>query len=415
MMLVAEAFVGFSKGGLVIRLAHTGIERLRQAPLSLLAAVLLTLSSSSARAQARQSEAVPALKIGGLVQADSRFFARGEGTSGFLLRRARLDVQARLTQRFHARLQAELAGGKLALLDAYVGVQLAPELELQLGKLIVPVGLELYPRCLAFPEFGLPSLLEPSRDVGLMLSGLLAQGTLAYAVGVFNGVADGTSGDEDENDAKDVLGRVFAKPLLPTGVRALSGLGVGFAATFGKQQGALPTYRSPGRQVFFGYDQKAIASGPRLRLTPQGYYYYGPLGLLAEYVYSSQDVNAGAAVTEVSARAFQLVANAVIGGTADYRGTKIKAPFDPAAGTWGALELDARYGQLWVAESAFAPGLADAAKAARRARNLGAAVSWWFAPGTRAHLALDRTTFRLAVADARRSETVLVLRLQAAW
>jgi phosphate-selective porin OprO/OprP len=373
------------------------------------------LGAQNAAAQARPPEAFPAVKIGGLAQADGRFFAQGEGTSGFLLRRARLDARATMTRYIHARVQAELAGGKFSLLDANVGVQLAPDVELQLGKFIVPVGLELYPRYLAFPEFGLPSLLVPSRDVGVMLSGSLSEGTLAYAAGVFNGVADGSSGDEDENDAKDVLVRVFAKPLLPTGVRALSGLGVGFAATWGQQHGVLPTYRSPGRQVFFAYDKQAIANGPRLRLTPQGYYYYGPFGLLAEYIYSSQDVSIGTRATGVTARAFQVVASAVVGGSADYRGTKIKAPFDPAAGTWGALELDARFGKLWLGQSPFDNGLADLATSARRARSLGAAVSWWFAPGTRAHLALDRTTFRDGAGDVPPVETVLVLRLQAAW
>jgi phosphate-selective porin OprO/OprP len=376
----------------------------------------VTLVSSNALAQDRPTEALPAIKLGGLVQADARFFARGEGTSSFLLRRARLDAQALLTRSIHARLQAELAGGKLALLDAYVAVQLTPEVELQVGKLIVPVGLELYPRFLPFPEFGLPSQLEPSRDVGVMLSACLADGALAYTVGVFNGVPDGASGDEDENSAKDVLGRVFAKPLLPTRVRALSGLGVGFAATWGKQHGALPTYRSPGRQVFFAYAEPAAADGARLRLSPQGYYYYGPFGLLAEYVYSSQDTSAGGVATGVSARAFQFVANTVLGGTADYRGTKLEAPFNPAAGAWGALELDARYGRLWVGQSAFANGLSDAAKAARRVTSLGAAVSWWFASGTRAHLALDRSVFHPnGSGHAPPSETVLVLRLQAAW
>ena len=48
---------------------------------------------------------------------------------------------------------------------------------------------------------------------------------------------DGTNGDLDNNDKKDLAGRIFVKPLRLTGIDALKELGIGIAATRGTQIG----------------------------------------------------------------------------------------------------------------------------------------------------------------------------------
>ena len=58
--------------------------------------------------------------------------------------------------------------------------------------------------------------------------------------------------------------------------------------------GSLPGYFTDGQQQFFAYNpaDKAVvvAEDNHWRLSPQGYYYYGPFGLLGEYVISDQKV-----------------------------------------------------------------------------------------------------------------------------
>jgi phosphate-selective porin OprO/OprP len=359
------------------------------------------------------------LRLGGFVQADARAFTKsaGEPKNTFAVRRARLEFRGRLARYFELRIHPELADSKLTLLDAFVNVHVVDEVQLQVGKMKSPVGLEYLqsPTDLAFPEFGLPALLVPQRDVGAYLHGDLLKGVFAYQVGVFNGVADGTNGDVDENADKDFEGRIFVHPFKPFALPPLAELGVGIAATIGEQDGALPSFRTPGREAFFAYVEAAAARGRRTRIAPQAYLYVGPIGVSGEYVRNEQEVTDGSTSSDIVSRAWQALGSVVIGGKPGYKGAKVGAPFDPSSGTWGALELSARYGQLRVSDAAFAEGLADPLASARSVQSFGAAVSWWFVKGTRAQLSYDQTSFDGGAADGdRETEGVVVARLQGA-
>lgn len=359
------------------------------------------------------------LKLGAFVQADGRFFTKAEGDpiNTFGVRRARLEFRATLAKYFELRVHPELAESKLTLLDAFGNLHLIDEVQLQVGKMKSPVGLEYLasPTDLLFPEFGLPTLLVPQRDVGFYVHGDLGKGIVAYQLGLFNGVADGTNGDLDENSAKDFEYRIFAHPFKTLDIEPLAGFGVGFAGTTGKQEGVLPGFRSFGRESFFAYAATATAAGHRNRISPQVYYYYGPVGVLAEYVRSEQTVTDGVATGRIANSAGQLAGSVVIGGKAGYKGAEVDAPLDPAANTWGALELALRYGQLAVEQQAFDFGFADPASAARKASSFGIAASWWFLKGTRAQLSYDQTAFDGGDATGdRETEGVVVTRLQVA-
>jgi len=151
---------------------------------------------------------------------------------------------------------------------------------------------------LLFVERGYPTQLLPNRDVGFGIQGDLFDEVLSYAAGVFNGVANGGSGDfEIADDDKDVAGRIFAHPFKYTEIAPLKGLGLGVSGTFGNQEGALRTFVSPGQQRFFGYrtgvgtnaaTANVLADGEHWRISPQGYYYWGPFGLFGEYAISEQ-------------------------------------------------------------------------------------------------------------------------------
>src|SRR6185437_72405 len=104
--------------------------------------------------------------------------------------------------------------------------------------------------------------LVPNRDIGVQLGGDLAGGRINYSLGVFNGVADGTSSDNNptpdfSSDGKgDVAARVFLRPFLLSGDPALTGLGFGIGATYVRATGSpattrLAAYKTSGQQTFF--------------------------------------------------------------------------------------------------------------------------------------------------------------------
>ncbi len=358
------------------------------------------------------------LKLAALLQADGRFLFGDRGTDTFAVRRARLDLRATLTSYLSARLHADLAGSRLNLLDAYVNLAFIPELQLQVGKMKAPIGLELLQstRDIAFPERGLPSLLVPNRDLGAMVLGTLFDGAVSYAGGAFNGVADGSNGEEDENQPFDVAARLFLHPFAPLGVEGLSGLGLGIAGSWGEQEGALPAHRTPGRQTLFNYADGVTADGSRTRIAPQGYYYYGPVGLLAEWVHSEQWVTLDDEDrVQVDSTAWQLVASVVVGGKAGYKGATPESALDLQAGTWGAVELAGRYGQWEIDDDVFTRALSDPSSAPQAASSFGFSAAWWLFAGSRVLVAFDHTTFDFSDASNRREpESVLITRLQTA-
>jgi len=165
-------------------------------------------------------------KVRGYVQTDARFYAdNGSGGTAydtFLIRRARPIFEGTVYEKYDFKVMLDFASGINSttandgfLQDAYVNARFLPEFQVQVGKFKEPVGLERLQSGanLLFVERGYPTQLVPNRDVGLQLQGDLFGGVLRYEAGVFNGVADGGSGDADISDgAKDMAGRLFARP-----------------------------------------------------------------------------------------------------------------------------------------------------------------------------------------------------------
>src|SRR5262249_52694049 len=145
------------------------------------------------------------------------------------------------------------------------------EVQLRVGKGKVPVGLERLqsPADITFAERAFPTLLVPNRDIGVQLHGVLFDGAVEWAGGLYNGVPNGQSGDVDENKAKDVVGRVFVLPFKALKIEPLSGLGLGVAAAYGGEAGPLPAYKTAGQESFFEFADTAVAEGSRTIFSPQ--------------------------------------------------------------------------------------------------------------------------------------------------
>lgn len=370
------------------------------------------------------------LIIRGYLQSDGRFFVDNKtGTnSQFLFRRVRPVLDGTVFKYFDFRVLPDFAGSKFTLFDAYVDVNYIPELRLQIGKFKPPVGIERLQsaRNLFFVERGLSNNLVPSRDLGAQFHGDLLGGALSYALGIFNGAPDLSTTDTDANSDKDFDGRVFAQPWKKTAVGPLQGLGFGLSGTYGHEQGTatttdLPAYVTAGQVTFFNYTvsssdptKTAVASGPHSRISPQGYYFLGPLGLLADYVTSAQAVAGGGKSATLRHNAWQVLGSYVLTGEdATFDGVAPAHPFNPWVGTWGALQVVARYDTLDIDQDAFRNGFADPIKSAREAKEWALGANWYLNRNVKLVLNYANTDFKGGAAGGnRRTEKAILTRVQ---
>lgn len=176
-------------------------------------------------------------------------------------------------------------------------------------------------------------------------------------------------------------------------------------------------------------DGTAFAQGDHWRLSPHGYWYWGPFGALGEYVLSTQDVTIDRTTgtppntttttnhDEVGQDAWQFRAEYVLTGEdASYKGVVPAKPFDPFASEWGwgAVELVARYGQLEIDKDTFTLGFADPNRSARRADELAVGVNWFLNRNIMFALDYAHTSFDGGAASGadRKSEDVFLTRVQ---
>lgn len=368
-----------------------------------------------------------------------------ESANGFLLRKVRPYIEGTLNGNYDFRFMPDFGGGRSIILDAYIAARLQPWAVVTVGKFKGPVGLERLQtdQYNKFLELGFPSSLVPNRDLGLQFSGNAFKGVLQYAVGYFNGVIDGSSSDSnptadtDSDNKREVAGRVFVQPFLNTNQYYLRGLGLGVAGSTGSKRGSatlstvgtvsggstgvvtaatsswLPSYRSSPQQTFFGYrgdtastttlNEATIANGTHSRFAPQAYYYYGGLGVLAEYTESRQAVSRQVNATTTAAaklknKTWQVAASYLLTGEeASYSGAITpRSNFSVGSPGLGAWEIAARYQRLDIDDAAFAGGTASFANpvtAASLATGYSLALNWYLNANVRWTLEYDLTTF----------------------
>jgi phosphate-selective porin OprO/OprP len=390
----------------------------------------LAADSVTAATKDKVSDGKYTLRFRGYFQSDGRFFPSTEpvaNVDNLLIRRARPIIEVTVARYFEFRLMPDFGGSSPSIFDAYWDGKFMPEFTLRAGKFKPPVGLERLQSAtdILFAERGLPTNLVPSRDVGLQMGGDISEGLLAYQIGVFNGVPDLANGGDDLSDAKDFAARVFLQPFK---VGSLRGLGVGVAGSTGFERGSpatpgLPAYRTPGQQALFRYNtstttpaNNVFANGKRTRLSPQGYFYTGPLGVLGEYVISRNEVTRADATAELEHKAWQAAGSFFLTGErAGFRSPAPKKPFDLKEGGLGAIELVARYGELNLDEASF-PVYATLTASAQKAKAWGVGVNWHFTRAVKVAVNYERTSFTGGAAMGNREpENALVTRFQTSF
>jgi phosphate-selective porin OprO/OprP len=354
------------------------------------------------------------MNVHGYIQVDGRAYLGDQDSVNdtLLLRRVRPILEGFVFDKFDYRLMLDFgsgnvnssSAGNVAILDdAYINARLWPQFQIQAGKYKSPVGLERLQSTaeLLFIETGFATQLTPNYDLGVMAHNQLFNTPINYAIGIFNGAADAASDDQDVNDeGKDLVARLFAQPFLNTQIGPLRKLGFGVAGSVGDYQGPLPSYKTPGMQTFFSYTNGVAADGQQYRVDPQFYYYWGPFGVLGEYVLSSQKVSKSGkppVQQRFDNTAWQIEATWFLTGEENSFRPSSRNPLMPrhnfnlGGAGWGALELVGRVQQLSLDPDAF-PDYA-ASISASKATAWGVGVNWYLNQNVKLSVNYDSTHF----------------------
>ncbi len=352
-------------------------------------------------------------KFGGLVQLDGRWFTGDTvptTADTFTFRRIRPTFQGSVGKLVSYRLTPEFAGSGATIVDAYIDLNFSPAATVRAGKVKGPVGIERLQGggAITFIERGLPTELAPNREIGVQLQGAVAEKTLSYVVGVYNGTRDGEDGGAtDNNGRKEVAARVFYEPT--------PGIGFGIAGSHGSKRGvteAPRNYSTVDRRTGISYAGGTSYDGDATRISPQGYLYTGSFGLLGEYIISKQELVNGANSGEVSNNAWQVVTSYVLTGEdASYRGVKPKQPFVVGQPGWGAFEVAARVGALEVDDEGVDLGFFDAA-GVESTQNVGIGVNWYLNNHVKLAVNYNQTSFSNFSGADRDDEKSIFTRLQ---
>ena len=360
------------------------------------------------------------LSLKGLVQTDHYLFVGdnplSQGNDGFVLRRVRLAAQGTLGRNFEYLIVPQYGGysaDPVQILDASVSFKPSKSFEVRAGKFKGPVGLELLQsiNVLPFNERSMVSGLVPQRSVGFQVSGSLWDGAVSASAGVFNAAGDLRNPQNfDFTDDREYAGRLFFQPFKGTELKPVKGLGFGLGGSYSLISsnvlglpspvgGSEPGYTtSPGVQQFFAYNPLAgpvVADGAHWRLSPQGSWYWGPFGLLGEYVVSSQGVYNSS--TFRSARlahsGWQVTADWVLTGeSASFGGVTPKNPFQWGSPGWGAWQLVGRFSQFDVDKNAF-PAFSNPDFSASGADAWSVGINWWLNRNARILTSFTHTAF----------------------
>jgi phosphate-selective porin OprO and OprP len=364
------------------------------------------------------------LRAHGFFQADGRFFSsdlKDQSPDKLFFRRIRPIFEGTLFKTLSFHFMPDFGQNNPQIQDVYLELKLFSFLKPRVGKFKTPLGLEdlRSDSESSFSERSLASDLVPLRELGAQISGGMLRETIRYAAGYFNGTTDGSNGNFQWRTSNEGVVRIFLQPFLTGRAKPLRGLGMGASGSVADERGTLPNFKTVGQDTFFKYSSKAIADGQHNRVSPQAWYYWGPVGLIGEYTISSQQVRNQASARRLNNQVWQATASFMLTGEKNsYEGVRPQQAFEPQKGIrhLGGWELAVRCSRLQVDGNAF-PLFADPKKAAAGAAEWGVALNWYLNRFARIMNAYEHTSFGMASPQPApfHSENVVMSRLQLAF
>jgi phosphate-selective porin OprO and OprP len=333
------------------------------------------------------------IRFAGNIQANSRFFTSGDDkniSSTFYLNKVRPILSGAVAKYYEFQIMPDFGQGKVTLQDGWLNIAYFPQAQLQLGKYKAPVNMERLQSdpYIEFIQRSEVQNLVPNRDIGAEIQGAFFDSRLSYQIALMNGVPNNTASvDSDNNDSKDLVGRVFLTPFRRSEKEWIKGFGVGLGGSYGNERGnTTSVYKTWGQSTWFSYNSGVTASGLRTRLDPQTYYYWRHLGLMAEYAQDDHSlslltttkgvrINRTDSFTDTGYMA--QASYYLTGENSSFGWVKPLNPFDPRNGRWGAWEVAARISNVAAQSRQFQLGFANPSVAARTATELALGVNWY--------------------------------------
>lgn len=317
---------------------------------------------------------------------DTRNLNGTDQVTNFLVRRARIGIDATLFKYLDLKVEGNFAG-TTDLTDGYIDLKYFPEARLRGGQFKVPFSFEelTSSRFIDFVERSVVNNLVPARDVGIMLHGGLLGGMVEYGAGVFNG---GGQNAAETNDSKDFAGRLLVRPLKGMNLPGADRFHLAGHVTWGDQDaGQSLRGRTDGKFEFF---PRAKTQGDRLRYGFEAVYAYGPFGLYGEYVKTEEERkglgSGGSNLADVDGRGWYVAGTWLVTGEEKVHGKapKVKHHFDPRTRGLGALELVARFAQLdFDAKDPLASTTTTPHPGPNRVDAFTAGINWYLSPNVR--------------------------------
>lgn len=303
------------------------------------------------------------LRITGQIQSDYRDYGNhydAVDTPTFLVRRARLGIDATVLKYYEFRLLPEFGQGNPRIVDSYFNIHYWDEVQFEVGKFKQAFSFEqlIQDRFVPTVERSLIDQLGPARDVGAMIHGQkLFDDRLDYAMTVYGGVRDG---DQDTDRNKEVSGRLAIRPFKQLDAGGwIEGFQFGLAGTVGRDTGLIGTnvYRTPANVPWFKYADGVRPGGTRWRYSPELVYLNGPFSATAQYHQEARDLrtpvdsDGKSKLTTVKADGFYVMLTMLVTGeerTSMSQTIDPLRPFNPRDGSYGpgAWELVSRVSHL---------------------------------------------------------------------
>jgi phosphate-selective porin OprO/OprP len=349
------------------------------------------------------------LRITGQVQADYRDFLDSNDRTDidtFLVRRARLGIEATMLNYYEFRLLPDFGGSAPTITDAYLNVHYWDGLQFEAGKFKQPVSYEqlIQDRYVPTMERSMIDQLVPARDEGFMIHGRkLFEDRLDYAIAVSNGEINGNT---DTNNDKDLNARIAVRPFNdPERWDLLRHLQFGISGGEGVENESVNpnTLKTPATVPWFAYKTGVLADGLRTRLSPELAYFYRGWGFAAQYYREEQQLEPSAKgpIENVVSKGYYIMATWLLTGEERVEYTQQIDPLRPfnqccPFRSPGAWELVARTSRLDVDPGVFKAGatnLADPTKYSSGATEMTLGVNWYFNKWARTQLNWEHAWF----------------------
>jgi len=336
------------------------------------------------------------------------FEANNPADNGFSVRTARVGLKGTIYEHYDFGVVAEFGKGYSDLWDGYMGFNHLPWAKLRVGQFKQPFSVEWYSPIASrdFTEMPLPiDNLTPDRDIGIMLHGNIWKGLLNYGLSLCNGTGKNTS---DTNDEKDVVARLVFTPFNGSKSTLLKGLHLGGGMAWGKQEAIRDEMRRKGKfqtageTAFFQFNEDVFHDGDRTRYGAELAWIVGPFSVKGEWVRMDLDdlyVTKGGTKDDFSIDGSYISVSYVLTGESQpfkdgtYGMIAPKQDFDPKKGTWGAVQLVARYENLSIDNDLFLKGYADPNNYTDHADGFTLGANWYLNDRIRAMINYNRTDF----------------------